>query len=140
MRIILFLLLAFVLVLPAAAQSETKRQLIGYTELRTNLPGGRQANVRTMRAMTMGVDGSGRQEISQLLTEQPDSWSQFAGWSPDGKIAVVGRGWESPVNAQWEEEHRTFRFTQEGWLYDTYLIDMATGQATNVTEVDRVSF
>ena len=50
------------------------------------------------------------------------------------------RGWESAENAQWEEEHKTFRFTPEGWLVDSYLVDVATGKAENVTGVERVSF
>src|SRR6202022_2410464 len=51
-----------------------------------------------------------------------------------------GRGWESAENGKWEEEHKTFRFTAEGWLYDSYLLDLASGKATNVTAVERVSF
>jgi Tol biopolymer transport system component len=50
------------------------------------------------------------------------------------------RGWESPANGQWEEEHKTFRFTADGYLLDSYLLDLANGKTTNVTAVDRVSF
>jgi Tol biopolymer transport system component len=113
--------------------------LIGYTELRTDLTGGRHANVRTMRAVVVGVDGAGRRVIAEDLARQDDSWTQFAGWSPDGRTAVVGRGWESPENARWEEQHQQFRHTKEGWLLDTYLVDLDGGTATNVTAVDRVS-
>jgi Tol biopolymer transport system component len=114
--------------------------LIGYTELQTNLPGGRHANVRTMRAAVVKGDGSGRRLVAEELANQPDAWTQFAGWSPDGKTAVVIRGWQSPENAKWEEEHKKFRYTKEGWLLDSYLMDLATGKATNVTAVERVSF
>jgi Tol biopolymer transport system component len=114
--------------------------LLGFTELRTNLPGGRHANVPTMRAVAMRADGSGRRVLGEELARDADSWTQFAGWSPDGKIAVIGRGWQSPANAKWEEEHRQFRHTKEGWLYDSYLVDLATNKATNVTAVERVSF
>jgi Tol biopolymer transport system component len=114
--------------------------LIGYTELRTNLPGGRHANVVTMRAAVVKADGTGRRVLVEALTRQVNAWTQFAGWSPDGRIAVLGRGWESPENARWEEVHRTFRFTAEGWLYDSYQLDLASGKATNVTAVERVSF
>ena len=113
---------------------------LGYTEWRTNLPGGRHANIRTMRATLVKTDGTGRRLLAEELARQPDSWTQFAGWSPDGKIAVIGRGWQSPDNAKWEEEHKTFRFTKEGWLVDSYLLDMATNKATNVTAIDRISF
>jgi TolB protein len=114
--------------------------LIGYTELRTNLPGGRHANVVTTRAVVVRLDGTGRRGLAEELAREPNTWTQFAGWSPDGKIAIIGRGWESPENAKWEEEHKQFRYTADGWLYDMHLVDMATGKATNVTAVERVSF
>src|SRR5262245_20241483 len=122
-----------------APTPSVKPYRIGYTELRTNLPGGRHANVRTMRAVTVMSDGSGRRVLAEELVREPDAWTQFAGWSPDGKLAVLGRGWQSPANAKWEEENRQFRHVKEGWLYDSYLLDLATGKATNVTAVERVS-
>ena len=122
-------------------QGETPPELfIGYTELRTKLPGGRHANVITMRAVVVKVDGSGRRVLAEDLTREADSWTQFSGWSPDGRMAIVGRGWESPENARWEEEHKTFRFTKEECLYDSYLLDLKTGWADNLTAVERVSF
>jgi Tol biopolymer transport system component len=124
----------------AAPALEAPDLHIGYTELRTNLPGGRRANVCTMRATLVKADGTGRRVLAEELTREADAWTQFAGWSPDGGIAVIGRGWESPENGQWEEDHKTFRFTAEGWLYDSYLPDMAGGKTTNVTGVERVSF
>lgn len=115
-------------------------QLIGYTELRTNLPGGRHANIKTMRACVVNADGTGRRELAPELAAEANSWTQFAGWSPDGTFAVLGRGWQSPENAQWEEEHKTFRFVPGGWLVDGYLYELETEKTTNVTAVDRVSF
>ena len=123
-----------------AAEPEPPNLLIGYNEHRTNLPGGRHANVSTNRAMLVQADGTHRRPVAAELADVVGSWTQFAGWSPDGLTAVVGRGWESAENANWEEEHKTFRFTPEGWLYDSYLVDLATGTAENVTSVDRVSF
>ena len=114
--------------------------LIGYTELHTNLPGGRHANVTTMRAMVVRADGTGRHALAESLTGEANAWTQFAGWSPDGRTAVIGRGWESPENGAWEEEHKTFRFNADGWLYDMYLLDLASGTLTNLTAVERVSF
>ena len=122
------------------SQPEPMHPLIGYTELQTNLPGGRHANVRTMRATVVQADGFGRRLVAAELVNEPESWTQFAGWSPDGKTAIVIRGWQNPENARWEEEHKTFRHTQEGWLLDSYLVDLTTGRATNVTAVERVSF
>jgi Tol biopolymer transport system component len=123
------------------ARAETPRPdaLIGYTEFRTNLPGGRHANVTTMRAVVK-ADGTGRHALAEELTREANSWTQFAGWSPDGHIAVINRGWESPENGKWEEEHQTFRFTKEGWLLDSFLLDLKTGAAANLTAVERVSF
>lgn len=114
-------------------------RLIGYTELRTNLPGGRHANNRTMRATLVDLDGRERRRVAEELADLPDAWTQFAGWSPDGRQAIVIRGWESPENAAWEEEHKEFRFTREGWLLDSHLVELETGRARNVTGVDRVS-
>lgn len=116
---------------------------IGYTEFRTNLPGGRHANVTTQRACIVRVaDPNRSREVvaANLAKGKPHAWTQFAGWSPDGKLAIIGNGWESPENAAWEEEHRQFRFTAEGWLYDTCLVDLATGVVENVTAVERASF
>jgi len=123
-----------------AFAAEPNQPLIGYTELQTDLPGGRHANVRTMRAMLVRADGSGRRAIAADLADEPDSWTQFGGWSPDGRTAIVSRGWQSPANAAWEEEHKTFRFSAEGWSLDSHLVDLASGRAENITAVERVSF
>lgn len=125
---------------PVARADPVPGSLIGYTELRTNLPGGRHANVTTMRAVVVTANGTGRQVLAQDLTREKHTWTQFAGWSPDGKTAIIGRGWESPENGKWEEDHKMFRFNAEGWLYDMYLLDLANNKATNLTSIDRVSF
>jgi Tol biopolymer transport system component len=93
-----------------------------------------------MRARVTDLDGNHQRELADDLARQPNSWTQFAGWSPDGGRAIIGRGWESPENALWEEEHKEFHFTPEGWLYDMFLLDLASGRAQNLTAVDRVSF
>lgn len=139
-RIIPCACLAALLATAAVADENARSPRIGYTELRTDLPGGRHANVATMRAVTVGLDGTARRVLAEELTRDADTWTQFAGWSPEGKYAVVGRGWESPENARWEEEHRQFRYDAAGWLYDMVLVDLADGRATNLTAVDRVSF
>jgi Tol biopolymer transport system component len=113
---------------------------IGYTELQTDLPGGRHANVRTMRARIVSADGTQSKSVAEQLADVPNAWTQFAGWSPDGRTAIVSRGWQDPENARWEEENKTFRFTKESWSLDSFLVDLADGKATNVSAVDRVSF
>lgn len=111
---------------------------IGYTRLRTNVPGGRHANVRTMRARMVDVHGRGDRAIGDALVDSPDSWTQFAGWSPDGKQAIVGKGWQDPENAQWEEQHRTFRMEPGKWRYDNGLVDLDKGTAWIPTAVEPV--
>ncbi len=123
-----------------ATDPELPNLWIGYNEHPTNLPGGRLANISTNRAMIVKADGTERRQLAGELVNEPEAWTQFAGWSPDGRTAIVGRGWESVDNAQWEEENKTFRFNAEGWLYDSFLIDLDSGKATNVTAVERVSF
>ena len=120
------------------ASANLSDYLVGYTEFHTNLPGGRHANIITMRAHVTRADGGGRRLLAEQLIRDENSWTQFAGWSPDGRYAIVGSGWESPENATWEEEHRTFRMT-EGWIYDMCLVDLDTGAIENLTAVERVS-
>jgi hypothetical protein len=93
-----------------------------------------------MRAMVVKADGTGRHALAESLTSEPNTWTQFAGWSPDGRIAVIGCGWESPENGAWEEKHKTFRYNAEGWLYDMYLLEPVSGKLTNVTAIERASF
>ncbi|MFA6242667.1 MAG: hypothetical protein WC655_17140, partial [Candidatus Hydrogenedentales bacterium] len=80
----------------------------------------------------------GLRAVAESLTTEPHSWTQFAGWSPDGRQAIIGRGWETPENAAWEEEHKDFRMTQD-WTYDMYFLDIASGKLFNVTGVESVS-
>ena len=113
---------------------------IGFTQLRTNLPGGRHANTRTMRAMVTRLDGSAARAVAEDLATGPDHWTQFAGWSPDGRKAVILQGWQSPENAAWEEEHKTFRFQADSRLLDCWLVDLETGKRECPTAKARVSF
>lgn len=112
--------------------------LIGYTEGRIDLPEGQFANWVTNRACVVRADGTGQKQLAEELTGKPYSWTQFAGWSPDGSLAVIGSHWESPANAAWEREHKTFRMT-EGWLSDSCILNLATGELKNLTAIDRVS-
>ncbi len=122
----------------AANPSRRPTWLIGYTEGRNDLPDGQFVNWETNRACVVRADGTGRQVLAEALTQKPHAWTQFAGWSPDGKQAVILSLWESPENAAWERAHKTFRMT-EGWLVDSCLLDLQAGTLTNLTVVDRVS-
>jgi Tol biopolymer transport system component len=121
-------------------QSDWPDRLIGYSELRTNLPGGRHANTRTMRAFVVRGDGAGRREVAADLAVDPDTSTQFAGWSPDGALAIVHQAWKNAETARWEEEHQAFRFTLDGCRLDAILVDLASGSRQNITAVERVSF
>jgi Tol biopolymer transport system component len=113
--------------------------LIGYTGFRTDLPGGRYVNVATMRAAVVKADGTGGRVLAEELTREKNSWTQFRGWSPDGKTAVFSRSWMSDENGKWEEEHKDFRYPKGDFSGDGHLFDLAAGKATNVTAVERVS-
>ena len=107
--------------------------LIGYTEFRTDLPGGRYVNEATMRAVVVKADGTGRRVLAEELTREKGSWTQFVGWSPGGKAARLSRNWKSEEVGKWEEEHKTFRPTGDGFRHDVYLVDLASGKATKQT-------
>lgn len=113
---------------------------IGFTRLRTNLEGGRHANVRTSRAMLVRADGTELREFGAAWVDSENTWTQFAGWSPDGRQGILAVGWKSPETAAWEEEHREFRFTPEGCRLDAVLVDFESGQGDAVTARERVSF
>jgi hypothetical protein len=112
--------------------------LIGYTEGRNDIADGQFANWITNRACLVRADGSGYKQLAEELLAKENAWTQFGGWSPDGSHAIILSLWESPENARWEREHKTFRMT-EGWLVDTCLLDTVTGSIKNLTEIDRVS-
>ena len=67
--------LATVLPLRAAdsPSTRTSEQWIGYTQLATREAGGRHANIRTSRAMSMHTDGSTPRELGAQLIENDDS-------------------------------------------------------------------
>src|SRR5262245_35070152 len=103
--------------------------LIGYTEHRTDLPGGRHANVKTRRAVVVKADGTGRRVLAEELTREAGASTQFVGWSPDGKAARVSWYWKSDEVGKWEEEHKDFRTSGDGVRHDMYLVDLASGKA-----------
>jgi TolB protein len=109
--------------------------LIGYTEHRTDLPGGRHANVKTRRAVVVKADGTGRRVLAEGLTREVGSSTQFVGWSPDGKAARLSWYWKSDEVGKWEEEHKDFRTTGAGVRHDMYLVDLASGKATKQAPV-----
>ncbi|MCA9107451.1 MAG: PD40 domain-containing protein [Planctomycetales bacterium] len=122
----------------ASARGESTEPWIGYSVGRNDLPTGQFDNWRTQRARVVKADGTNDRAIGEALIENENSWTQFAGWSPDGAQAIVLSLWEDPLNAAWEREQRTFRMT-EGWMVDCCLVDLETGAIDNLTEVERVS-
>ncbi|MFM7206312.1 MAG: hypothetical protein ACKO4T_06565 [Planctomycetaceae bacterium] len=131
--------MALVLVLGGAATAAAdETRLIGYTVGRNDLPDGQHANWSTNRAWIVRADGTDPRMLATQLADTPHTWTSFAGWSPDGRQAIIARSWESPENAAWERAQRTFR-TTEGWLVDSCLCDLSTGAITTLTAVDRIS-
>ncbi len=124
----------------SAASDEPSREewTVGYTAGRNDLPGGQYMNWKTNRSFLVQADGSSSREIGADLVREEHQWTQFAGWSPDGRQAIVLSLFESPENAAWEREHRQFRMT-EGWLVDSCLIQPESGTRINLTEPERVS-
>ena len=118
---------------------KTARTLVGYTEARCDDPRGQYYNTRTQRAMWVHADGTARREVGKSLITREHQYTQFAGWWPDGRAKILV-GWESEENGIWEHGHRDFRFLDCHWLVDTCLVDLETGDAVNLTAVDRVSF
>lgn len=93
----------------ARAAEPTPDQLIGYNEQRTNLPGGRHANVSTTRAKLVRADGTGLRKLADRggyrgVTEFLDVPDYHGGssdvpvWSADAQsvfgIAKVGNNIE----------------------------------------------
>jgi hypothetical protein len=112
---------------------------IGHTVQRTDLQG-YYANRVTGRAFMVHGDGSGTKQLAPGLAGKPNQYGQFAGWSPDGRQAVLYQAWESPENGAWEDKHGQFRFSAEHWLVDIILLDMDSQKTTNLTAAGRVSF
>jgi hypothetical protein len=145
MRFILIVSVVLFLALVGGVYSEDQQKdsgelsayRIGYTEHRTNLPGGRQANIATSRACLIKADGSGRRLLAEELCKKPGSFTQFAGWAPDGSKAIILSGYNPAENAAWEEKHKTFH--HDRWLVDMCLVEIASGKVTNLTAVKRVS-
>jgi TolB protein len=77
--LVVMLLPGLNLTIETRAQSARAEWLIGYTELSTNLTGGRHANIITMRAVVSRADGTDRRLIAEELVREPNSWNQFAG-------------------------------------------------------------
>ncbi len=118
---------------------ERPAYMIGYTVQRTDLQG-YYPNRSTGRAFVIRGDGSGATELAPELVSKPHQFTQFAGWSPDGRQAILYQLWESQENGAWEDKHGVWRHSAEHWLVDSILLDMETRKTTNLTAIERVSF
>ena len=74
-RILWLVLLFLTLELGLTRRPTQAERLIGYTELHTNLPGGRHTNIRTRRAAVMRLDGTDRRLVAPQLVDKPDAVS-----------------------------------------------------------------
>ncbi len=98
---------------------------LAYTVHRTDLPGN-SLNRATSRAFVVKADGSGTTELAPDLVTKPHQSTQFGGWSPDGRQAILYQMWDSPENGEWEDKHGRWRFSAAHWLQDLILVDMET--------------
>ena len=77
--------------LSRADDSSVKLPLVGYNEHRTNLPGGRHANVSTNRAMVVKADGTERRRLAGELVNEAGRLDAVrglvSGWQ-DGRCAA----------------------------------------------------
>src|SRR5262245_20773762 len=103
---------------------------LGYTSHRTNLEG-YFANRVTARAFVVKGDGSGTTELAPELASKSNQYTQFGGWSPDGRQAILSQNWQDPENGAWEDKHGRWRFSAEHWLSDLILLDMESMKTTN---------
>jgi len=95
-----------------------------------------------MRATVVRADGTGRRPLVEELSREKHSLDAVRRLvPPTDKLAVIGRGWESAENGKWEEEHKTFSLHNRRRLGSSTrtLLDLATGKATHLTAVERVS-
>ena len=83
---LIFLIVLLMQCLAAADDLLLSHRQIGYTELRTNLPGGRHANVRTMRA----VSGVSRQQAQAAHQSAPGTLHYHITPSADGRWLMYG--------------------------------------------------
>src|SRR5262249_52086523 len=91
---------------------------------------------KTMRAVVVKADGTGRRVLAEELTREAGWWTQFAGWSSDGKAARLVRYWKRDEVGKWEEEHKRYRGTGDPDVHDAYLGDLARGKATKQAPVE----
>jgi Tol biopolymer transport system component len=125
---------------PAGKPAEKRADYaIGYTAHRTDLPSYYASRV-TFRAFVVNGDGSGTKQLAPELASKPNQSVQFAGWSPDGRQAILNQNWEDPENGAWEDKHGTWRFSAEHWLVDIILLDMDSQKTANLSAANRVSF
>lgn len=112
---------------------------IGYSDMQCNDSRGQFYNWRTFNAMIVRADDlSQRRIVAPELSKDENTWTQFAGWSPDGKTAVLGQLWEDPAHYAAERKEQGF-LHQSGWRGDICLVDLATGKTEIPSAVERVS-
>ena len=122
------------------SQIPLEKLKIGFTVQRTDLPGGRAVNKSTQTAWIISVKTGNKIQVGSSL-KQPDFSNtavRFSRWSPDNTKVILEKHWADPANARWEEEYRQKRLT-EGHLVDSYIFDLHSNNAINLTAIDRVS-
>ena len=119
--------------------TDRHQYLIGYNDTQCDDPRGQYYNGLNKRAVVVRADGTGRREVGQSLVNRECQVVGFAGWWPDGR-AVIGLSYKSLEVGQWEQTNRTFAHgRKDGIEIDCCLVDIDTGEAVNMTAIERVS-
>ncbi|MCL1795141.1 MAG: hypothetical protein FWG34_14900 [Oscillospiraceae bacterium] len=117
---------------------------IAYSQSKTNLKGGKWANVATTKSyiVNMADDGATQEPFeiaSEYKYENGREWSvQFAGWDSDSEIRFY-RAWTEQEHAQKEEEKKSFIFDNDKKILHTWKYNLDTGEAADITEIEKVS-
>jgi Tol biopolymer transport system component len=119
--------------------TQRSQYMLGYNDTRCDDPRGQYYNGLTKRAMVVRADGTDRREVGRSLITREYQVVGFAGWWPDGR-AIIGLSYKSAEVGAWETRNKTFAHERtEGIELDSCLVDIDTGEAVNLTAVERVS-
>jgi len=121
----------------------TPRGLLGYSRHQTQCPEGQFHYFISRRAYVTGFSGSDQsslaRELAPELAAEANCFTSIERFIHGGQTAIVVAGWCDPENAAWERKHRRFRMRPDGWRLDICLVDLATGNTRNLSDVDRAS-
>ncbi len=102
---------------------------ITYSTYRTNIPGLRHYNTRTLRPNLYSSKTNSSRIIAPHMIDSENSYTSVGFWNQDGERKVILQyRWEDPENAKWEEENNTFRYST-GWKSRDLIADLDNNDA-----------